>query len=138
MTEKRFTSQRTDDYNYSDILDNGKWIGICHVDCEDDFVDKLNELNDKKEQLKKENRTLKLLVQNWEQLDDEKDEQLEKMNDSLKRLVEKNKQLQQELFESEYENICERYRDNSIRRESWVEDLKEEFKERFGRDFEYE
>lgn len=44
MTEKRFTSQRTDDYNYSDILDNGKWIGICHVDCEDDFVDKLNEL----------------------------------------------------------------------------------------------
>ena len=49
MTEKRFTSQRTDDYNYSDILDNGEWIGICHVDCEDDFVDKLNELNDFKD-----------------------------------------------------------------------------------------
>lgn len=46
---KRFTSQRTDDYNYSDILDNGKWIGICHVDCEDDFVDKLNELYEEKE-----------------------------------------------------------------------------------------
>ncbi len=39
-------------------------------------------------------------------------------------------------FQSEYENICERYHDNPIRKESWVEDLKEEFKERFGRDFE--
>ena len=96
----------------------------------------LNELTEENEQLKKENRTLKLLVQNWEQLDDEKDEQLEKMNDSLKRLIEENKQLQQELFESEYENICERYHDNPIRKDSWVKDLKEEFKERFGRDFE--
>lgn len=51
MTKKRFTSQRTDDYNYSDILDNGKWLGICHVDCEDDFVDKLNELNDINQEL---------------------------------------------------------------------------------------
>ena len=52
MTDKRFTSQRTDDYNYSDILDNGEWIGICHVDCEDDFVNKFNELADENEQLK--------------------------------------------------------------------------------------
>lgn len=51
MGKKRFTSQRTDDYNYSDILDNGKWLGICHVDCEDDFVDKLNELNDINQEL---------------------------------------------------------------------------------------
>lgn len=49
---KRFTSQRTDDYNFSDILDNGKWIGICHVDCEDDFVDKFNELYEEKEKYK--------------------------------------------------------------------------------------
>jgi len=52
MTNKRFTSQRTDDYNFSDILDNGKWIGICHVDCEDDFVNKFNELVEENEQLK--------------------------------------------------------------------------------------
>ena len=55
MTEKRFTSQRTEDYNFSDILDNGKWIGICHIDCEDDFVNKFNELAEENEQLRKEN-----------------------------------------------------------------------------------
>lgn len=53
MTKKRFTHQRTDDYNFSDILDDGKWIGICHVDCEDDFVDKFNELAEENEELKK-------------------------------------------------------------------------------------
>ena len=47
MTEKQFTSERTDDYNFSDILDeNGKWIGICHIDSADDFVKKFNELLD--------------------------------------------------------------------------------------------
>lgn len=63
MTEKRFTSQRTDDYNFSDILDDGKWIGICHVDCEDDFVDKLNELADENLQWKEENKKLKEKIQ---------------------------------------------------------------------------
>ena len=53
MTEKRFTSERTDDYNFSDILDNGKWIGICHIDSADDFVKKFNELAEENEQLKK-------------------------------------------------------------------------------------
>lgn len=52
IENKRFTHQRTDDYNFSDILDDGKWIGICHVDCEDDFVNLLNELHEKNEQLK--------------------------------------------------------------------------------------
>lgn len=60
----------------------------------------------------------------------------DKVIDKLNEVAEENEQLKQELFESEYENICERYHDNSIRRDSWVEDLKEEFKERFGRDFE--
>lgn len=47
MTGKRFTSARTDDYNFSDILDeNGKWMGICHIDSADDFVKKFNELLD--------------------------------------------------------------------------------------------
>ena len=53
MTEnKRFTHQRTDDYNFSDILDDGKWVGICHVDCEDDFVNLLNELHEENKRLK--------------------------------------------------------------------------------------
>ena len=52
MTEKRFTSERTDDYNFSDILDNGEWIGICHIDSADDFVKKFNELAEENEELK--------------------------------------------------------------------------------------
>lgn len=98
--------------------------------------DDLDDCKKEIKKLKKENSTLKLLVQNWEQLDDEKDEQLEKMNDSLKRFVEENNQLQQELFESEQECIEVHYYDNPIRRDNKIEMLKEEFKERFGRDFE--
>lgn len=59
---KRFTSQRTDDYNFSDILDNGKWIGICHIDCEDDFVNKFNELAEENEQLKQQIKDLRIDV----------------------------------------------------------------------------
>lgn len=47
-----------------------------------------------------------------------------------------NEQLQQELFESEKECIMIDYRDNPIRRNDKIIDLKEEYKERFGRDFE--
>lgn len=51
-------------------------------------------------------------------------------------LEEENEQLQQELFESEKECIMIDYRDNPIRRNDKIMDLKEEYKERFGRDFE--
>ena len=47
-----------------------------------------------------------------------------------------NEQLQQELFESEKECLIIDYRDNPVRRNDKIIDLKEEFKERFGRDFE--
>ena len=133
VENKRFTVPDKYQFSHSKVqlngepLTNAEIVRLLNVN-DGAFVENLN--------LKKENKEIKLLVQEWERLDNEKDKQLEKMNDSLKRFVEENKQLQQELFESEYENICERYHDNSIRRESWVEDLKEEFKERFGRDFE--
>ena len=48
-------------------------------------------------QLKMENNSLKLLVQNWEALDEEKDEQLEKQNQALKKLKKKNEQLKSEI-----------------------------------------
>ena len=51
-------------------------------------------------------------------------------------LEEENEQLQQDLFESEKECIMIDYRDNPIRRNDKIMDLKEEYKERFGRDFE--
>lgn len=98
MTEnKRFTHQRTDYYNFSDILDNGKWVGICHVDCEDDFVNLLNNSSEENKQLKMENNSLKLLVQGWEALDEEKDEQLNKQNQALKKLKKENEQLKQKI-----------------------------------------
>ena len=106
------------------------YYGAKSGSCEEGLFQKDKEIA----KLEKENRTLKLLVQNWEQLDEEKDEQLEKMNDSLKRLVEEKKQLQQELFESEVDYYTETFRDDY---EDRIIDLKKEFKERFGRDFEY-
>ena len=102
MTEKRF--------NIEDGYYQGKSRPIIYDDessddyyfCGDyrDFESickRLNNFDIENKNLKKENRTLKLLVQNWEQLDDEKDEQLEKMNGSLKRLVRENKELKKEL-----------------------------------------
>ena len=47
-----------------------------------------------------------------------------------------NEQLKQELFESEKEWYECHYADNPVRIDSKLEALKEEFKERFGRDFE--
>lgn len=98
MTEnKRFTHQRTDYYNFSNILDNGKWVALCHVDCEDDFVNLLNNSSEENKQLKMENNSLKLLVQGWEALDEEKDEQLNKQNQALKKLKKENEQLKQKI-----------------------------------------
>lgn len=56
--------------------------------------------------------SLKLLVQNWEALDEEKDEQLDKQNQKLKKLVKENKQLKQQLNDKETEwlrnnTVCE-------------------------------
>ena len=56
--------------------------------------------------------------------------------DKLNAINKENEQLQQELFESEKECIMIDYRDNPIRRNDKIMDLKEEYKERFGRDFE--
>ena len=92
MTEKRFTSQRTDDYNYSDILDNGEWIGICHVDCEDDFVDKLNELHEKKEILEVQ---LKSATNEIDKLMSEINTLTDTCHDCCKEIREENKELKQ-------------------------------------------
>ena len=57
---------------------------------------------------------------------------INKMNE----LADENEQLKQELFESEKEWYECHYADNPVRLDSKLEALKEEFKERFGRDFE--
>ena len=55
----------------------------------------VNNLFEENRQLKMENNELKLLVQNWESLDEEKDEQLDKQNQALKKLKKENEQLKQ-------------------------------------------
>lgn len=54
-------------------------------------------------QLKMGVDSLKLLVQNWEALDDEKDEQLDRQNQKLKKLVKENAQLKQLINDKEIE-----------------------------------
>ena len=94
-----------------------------------------------------------MLCEEWNKLVDEnesKDKAIASLDDcqknqshSLNRLSMENKELkkengelQQELFESEQECLEVHYYDNPIRRDAKIEMLKEEFKERFGRDFE--
>ena len=89
MTEKRF---KLEDIGF--VYDNDKLIGMTEI------VDLLNELDEKYvdefslretlqqelQRVENENEELKLLVQNWESLDEEKDEQLDKQNQALKKL----------------------------------------------------
>ncbi len=62
----------------------------------------------------------------------------EELCDLLNTFVDENEQLKQELFESEFDYIMETYANNPVRRDDKIESLKKEFKERFGRDFEYD
>ena len=71
---------------------------------EDELVDIINELNDEHKQLKMGIDSLKLLVQNWEALDEEKDGQLDRQNQALKKLVKENEQLKNELEKLSYAN----------------------------------
>ena len=68
------------------------------------------------------------------------DKEIEKLVNHLlnqnDELNDENKQLKQELFESEKEWYECHYADNPVRLDSKLVALKEEFKERFGRDFE--
>lgn len=50
-------------------------------------------------------------------------------------LLNENEELKKELFESEKDCLLETYNDNPVRRDEKIESLKEEFKERFRRDF---
>lgn len=54
-------------------------------------------------QLKMGVDSLKLLVQNWEALDEEKDEQLDRQNQKLKKLIKENAQLKQLINDKEIE-----------------------------------
>lgn len=58
-----------------------------------ELVDLLNDFSEENKQLKKENNELKLLVQNWEALDEEKDEQIDRQSQALKKLKKENEQL---------------------------------------------
>ena len=78
----------------------------------------------------------------WDNFEDEEvfawadDDNPKEIVNKLNELAEEIEQLQQELFESEEECLMIDYSDNPVRRDAYIELLKEHFKERFGRDFE--
>ena len=57
---------------------------------------------------------------------------LNEQDERIKELEKENKQLIKELFESEEEYLLATYYDNPIRRDDKIQELKHEFKERFG------
>ena len=81
-----------------------------------EFIEKVNRIVKENEQLKMENNSLKLLVQNWEALDEEKDEQLDKQNQALKKLKKENEQLKQR-NENQYNQLTELW--GLIKRREW-------------------
>ena len=130
MTEKRFTITQKEDYFYVRDEIKKKPMGMFEFKqdefpvyfCFHKIIDLLNEQH---EEIKELQRHLDLM--RCGALTDDK---------RINQLSDENEQLKQELFESEKEWYECHYADNPVRLDSKLEALKEEFKERFGRDFE--
>jgi len=83
MIKKRFTVHTfIADYpcGFKDLEDNE-----CEIFCDGERMTyrEVTDLLNKNDELKMTNNSLKLLVQNWEALDNEKDEQLDRQNQAL-------------------------------------------------------
>ena len=87
VKKKRFTSERTDDYNFSDILDNGEWIGICHIDSADDFVKKFNELAEENEKFKKALKKFKEALKELKEIGDYQAKTIQELYDENEQLL---------------------------------------------------
>ena len=59
MTEKRFTYGETIDYNFFDVFEEKKYLGMIQRDSTK-IIDRLNELVEENEQLKETNEKCKL------------------------------------------------------------------------------
>lgn len=69
MTEKRFTYGETIDYNFFDVFEEKKYVGMIQRDSTK-IIDRLNELVEENEQLKETNEKLQWdLVKTREDLD---------------------------------------------------------------------
>ena len=105
MTEKRFVLEDEVIIDNTSIADDGGrqlyWT-VEYVQRQK-LVDLMNTLAEENKQLKMGIDSLKLVVQNWEALDEEKDEQLNRQNQSLKKLVKENAQLKQLINDKEVE-----------------------------------
>ncbi|MBQ2654053.1 MAG: hypothetical protein IJF83_10895 [Methanobrevibacter sp.] len=157
MTEKRFTIC-VDSNDLKSLWDNERteeepllWLTRSdRIGGIDDVCKLLNELHDKNEQLKyalnqrttqcdkyyEENEQLKQNCNDLETAFDICRQERGRQQEEIECLSEENEQLKQELFESEKDYLEINYADNPVRRDDKIQSLKEEFKERFGRDFE--
>lgn len=117
MTEKRFQ------INGKEIIQNKQvWCMANSEHCADVIATAMNELHEEIKQLRKELKSEELETQRYINL--------------AKTINNENEGLKKELFESEKEYLMIDYHDNPVRRDDKIEMLREEFKERFGRDFE--
>ena len=106
MTEKRFVLEDEAIIDNNSIADDGGrqlyWT-VEYVQRQK-LVDLMNTLAEENKQLKMGIDSLKLVVQNWEALDEEKDGQLDRQNQALKKLVKENDQLKNEIEKLSYAN----------------------------------
>ena len=96
---------------------------------EDELVDIINDLNDENGQLKMGIDSLKLLVQNWEALDEEKDGQLDRQNQALKKLKKENEQLRKDATTLVYSNQDYRKENEQLKvdKQALIDFIKKEF-----------
>ena len=99
-----------------------------------ELVDLLNDFSEENKQLKMGINSLKLLVQNWEALDEEKDEQIDRQSQALKKLKKENLNLSEEL--DYYKTKCASLETGYIQKqdENWrLEKSKMEFANELGK-----
>lgn len=144
---ERFTRKN---YSIWDNVENEEFYELHYrYECDDmcrelnKYEDKVNELSEENQQLKKELQQAKKLIKTYSDENSDltiENERLKKEmtklgidhTEEITRLEKENEELKKELFESEKEYIIETYSDNSVRRNDKLQSLKEEFKERFG------
>lgn len=128
MIEKRFRYVDATDEVDEHIIDYGTEPHFEYYTLKG-ATDKLNELAE-------ENKDNKAMIEFLSTENTQIMNELKTRTQIQHQLEYENEQLKQELFDSECECIEVHYHDNEVRRDNKIEELKIEFKERFGRDFE--
>lgn len=107
MSEKRFTYGETIDYNFFDVFEEKKYLGMVQRDSTK-IVDRLNELDEENEQLKDENERLRLELEThkhplWSTREAER--KLSEVTNNLANEIKQNGLLNEEINQLRIENM---------------------------------